>query len=49
MYAEKSLALASDANKGALQKIMTRRRENLERDSQKKRVNKVLRQLEKKS
>lgn len=45
MYAEMSLPLVNDKNKAALQKVMTRRLEGLEKESQKKRVAKVLKQL----
>jgi len=46
MYAEMSLTLANDANRAALQKVMTRRLESLEKESQRKRVAKVLKRLE---
>lgn len=49
MYAEMSLALVSDKNKAALQKIMTRRLDGLEKESRKKRVAKVLTRLTKKT
>lgn len=45
MYAEMSLALVNDKNKGALQKAMTQRFDGLEKESQKKRVAKVLKRL----
>jgi hypothetical protein len=45
MYAEMSLALVNDKNKATLQRVMTRRLEGLEKESQKKRVAKVLKQL----
>jgi hypothetical protein len=49
MYAEMSLALVNDKNKTTLQKAMTRRLDGLEKESQKKRVAKVLKQLTKKT
>jgi len=49
MYAEMSLALGNDKNKAALQKVMTRRLDGLEKESQKKRVAKVLKGLTKKT
>jgi hypothetical protein len=49
MYAEMSLALVNDKNKAALQKVMTRRLDGLEKESQKKRVSKVLKRLTAKS
>jgi len=45
MYAEMSLALVNDRNKTALQKVMTRRLDGLEKESQQKRVAKVLKRL----
>jgi hypothetical protein len=48
MYAEMSLALASDKNSAALQQVLTRRMVSLEKESQKKRVAKVLNRLTKK-
>jgi len=49
MYAEMSLAIVHDGNKEALQKVMTRRLDGLEKESQKKRIAKVLKRLTKKS
>lgn len=49
MYAEMSLALVNDKNKAALQKVMTRRLDGLEKESQKKRVAKALNRLTKKT
>jgi hypothetical protein len=49
MFAEMSLALVNDKNKTTLQKAMTRRLDGLEKESQKKRVAKVLKQLTKKT
>ncbi len=49
MYAERSLPLVNDANRAALQKVFTRRLGSLEKESQQKRVAKVLRRLDKKS
>lgn len=48
MYAEMSLALVNDKSKAALQDVMTRRLDGLEKESQKKRVAKVLAHLTKK-
>lgn len=48
MYAEMSLQIVTDKNKKALQKVMTTRLERLEKESQKKRIAKVLRRLERK-
>jgi hypothetical protein len=48
MYAEMSLALVNDKNKTALQKVMAHRLNGLEKESQKKRVAKVLARLTKK-
>ena len=48
MYAEMSLALVNDKNKAALQKVMARRLDGLEKESQQKRVAKVLQRLTKK-
>jgi hypothetical protein len=45
MYAEMSLAVATDKNKRALHKVMTERLDRLEKESQKKRVLKVLKRL----
>jgi hypothetical protein len=45
MYAEMSLPLVNDKNKAALQKVLTRRLGGLEKESQKKRVAKVLKRL----
>jgi len=45
MYAEMSLALVNDKNKAALQKVMTRRLDGLQKESQKKRVAKILKRL----
>jgi hypothetical protein len=45
MYAEMSLALVTDKNKSVLQKVMTRQLDGLEKESQKKRVAKVLKRL----
>ena len=45
MYAEMSLALVDDKNKAALQKVMTRRLDGLEKESQKKRITKALKRL----
>ena len=45
MYAEMSLAVVNDKNKAALQKVMTRRLAGLEKESQRKRVAKVLKRL----
>ena len=44
-YAEMSLALVNDKNRAALQKVMNRRLDGLEKESQKKRVAKVLKRL----
>lgn len=46
MYAEMSLQIVTDKNKKAFQKVMTRRLEGLEKESQKTRITKVLRRLE---
>ncbi|HEV7475819.1 MAG TPA: hypothetical protein VGN90_17315 [Pyrinomonadaceae bacterium] len=48
MYAEMSLGMANDTNKPALDKVITRRLGSLEKESQQKRVAKVLRSLAKK-
>lgn len=48
MYAEMSLQVVTDKNKKAFQKVMTRRLEGLEKESQEKRIAKVLRRLERK-
>jgi hypothetical protein len=45
MYAEMSLPLVNEKNKAALQKVLTRRMDGLEKESQKKRVAKVLKRL----
>jgi len=45
MYAEMSLAVASDKNKPVLRKVFTARLAQLEKESQKKRVQKVLKRL----
>jgi hypothetical protein len=45
MYAEMSLSLVNDKNRAALQKVLTRRLEGLEKESQQKRVVKVLNRL----
>jgi hypothetical protein len=45
MYAEKSLAMATDQNKDRLKKVLNARIENLEKESQKKRIAKVLKSL----
>ncbi|MDQ1637273.1 MAG: hypothetical protein QOF62_612 [Pyrinomonadaceae bacterium] len=45
MYAEMSLPLVNDKNKAALQKVLIRRLGGLEKESQKKRVAKVLKRL----
>jgi hypothetical protein len=45
MYAEMSLAVASDRNKPALHKVISERLGHLEKESQKKRVLKVLKRL----
>lgn len=49
MYAEMSLALVNDKNRAALQKVMTHRLDGLEKESQKKRVARVLKRLTKKT
>jgi hypothetical protein len=49
MYAEMSLAVVNDGNKEALRKVMTRRLDGLEKESQKKRIAKVLKRLTKKT
>lgn len=49
MYAEMSLALVDNKNSAALQKVMTHRLANLEKESQKKRVAKVITRLMKKT
>lgn len=49
MYAEMSLALVNDKNRAALQNVMTRRLDGLEKKSHEKRVAKVLKRLTKKS
>lgn len=46
MYAEMSVQVATDKNRKALQKVMTSRLEGLEKESQKKRIAKVLKRLE---
>ena len=46
MYAEMSLTLANDENRAAMQKVMTRRLDSLEKESQRKRVAKVLNRLQ---
>lgn len=48
MYAEMSLGLVNEKNRAALQKVMTRRLPELPKESQQKRVAKVLKRLEKK-
>src|SRR5262249_3385282 len=45
MYAEMSLAVATDKNKSALHKAIAQRMDRLEKESQKKRVLKVLKRL----
>src|SRR5262249_41549623 len=45
MYAEMSLAVATDKNKPALHKVISERLGRLEKESQKKRVQKVLKRL----
>jgi hypothetical protein len=45
MYAEMSLAIATDKNKSALHKTIAQRTDRLERESQKKRVQRVLKRL----
>jgi hypothetical protein len=45
MYAEMSLAVATDKNKSALYKTITQRMDRLEKEMQKKRVLKVLKRL----
>jgi hypothetical protein len=45
MYAEMSLPLVNERNKTALQKVLTRRMAGLEKESQKKRVAKVLKRF----
>ena len=45
MYAEKSLAVATEKNRKALQEVLTARIEELPKESQQKRVLKVLKQL----
>lgn len=48
MYAEMSLQVATDKNRKALQRVMTSRLEGLEKQSQKRRVAKALKRLERK-
>ncbi len=45
MYAEMSLAVATDKNKSALHETISRRMDRLQKESQKKRVQKVLKRL----
>jgi hypothetical protein len=45
MYAEMSLAIATDKNKSALHKTIAQRTDRLEKESQKKRVRRVLKRL----
>jgi hypothetical protein len=45
MYAEMSLPLVNEKNKAALQKVLRRRMDGLEKESQKKRVAKILQRL----
>jgi HEAT repeat protein len=47
MYAEMSLALANEKSRAALQKVITRRLDGLEKESQRKRIAKVLKRLTK--
>ncbi|HSS18957.1 MAG TPA: hypothetical protein VLL54_02685 [Pyrinomonadaceae bacterium] len=47
MYAEMSLAVANEQNKTALRKVLTQRTDKLEKESQKKRITRVLKRLEK--
>jgi hypothetical protein len=49
MYAEMSLAVVNDKNKTALQKVMIRRLDGLEKESQQKRVVKLLKRITKKT
>jgi hypothetical protein len=49
MYAEMSLTLADDKNRAALEKVLTQRLKSLEKESQQKRVTKVLKHLQKQS
>jgi hypothetical protein len=45
VYAEMSLTVATEKNKSALQRVLTKRIRNLEKELQKKRVMKVLKRL----
>ncbi len=45
MYAEMSLAVATDKNGKELEKVLSKRLGNLEKDSQRKRLTKVLKRL----
>ncbi len=47
MYAERSLPLANNVNRAALERVLTKRLEALEKESQRSRVTKVLKRLEK--
>jgi hypothetical protein len=49
MYAEMSLAVVTDKNMKTIQNVLTRRLEELEKDSQRKRIAKVLKRMARKT